>query len=240
MRMLYSILFVLTKLMSLAATSSLQLPLATLSLHRHRHRHQQQQEQQYHVLSSLLIQRGGGEDTSLPATTSTTSNDPFLSNNNDIVENGNNKSSIQQQSNNGVDIVSSSSEVVGTISNSNKLGPNAPPPGLLRKLFPLLPWRNVPNWLTYARCFAIPSLMILFYLPGYHIATSILFGFASYTDWLDGYLARRWDIQSSFGAFLDPVVSYYCFFCLVSSSFRISFLILIFIHTYFYLIYCIM
>lgn len=32
-----------------------------------------------------------------------------------------------------------------------------------------------------------------------------MFAVASYTDWLDGFLARRWDITSSFGAFLDPV-----------------------------------
>jgi CDP-diacylglycerol--glycerol-3-phosphate 3-phosphatidyltransferase len=35
--------------------------------------------------------------------------------------------------------------------------------------------------------------------------TSVLFAIASFTDWLDGYLARRWDITSAFGAFLDPV-----------------------------------
>jgi CDP-diacylglycerol--glycerol-3-phosphate 3-phosphatidyltransferase len=32
-----------------------------------------------------------------------------------------------------------------------------------------------------------------------------MFAVASFTDWLDGYLARRWDITSAFGAFLDPV-----------------------------------
>ena len=79
------------------------------------------------------------------------------------------------------------------------MGPNASEPGILRQKFQNLPWR----------CLAIPLLVGLFYLPDTktygNIATGILFGFASYTDWLDGYLARRWDISSPFGAFLDPV-----------------------------------
>jgi CDP-diacylglycerol--glycerol-3-phosphate 3-phosphatidyltransferase len=52
---------------------------------------------------------------------------------------------------------------------------------------------------------AIPALVILFYMPESHVITGVLFAFASFTDWLDGYLARRWDIASPFGAFLDPV-----------------------------------
>ena len=85
------------------------------------------------------------------------------------------------------------------------LGPNAPPPGFLRKALPSFPWHQLPNYLTYARCLAIPAFTILFYRSESHIPTSILFAIASFTDWLDGYLARRWDITSAFGAFLDPV-----------------------------------
>ncbi len=85
------------------------------------------------------------------------------------------------------------------------LGPNAPPPGFLRKAIPSFPWHQVPNYLTYVRCLAIPALIVLFYQPHTHILTGVLFAIASFTDWLDGYLARRWDITSSFGAFLDPV-----------------------------------
>lgn len=85
------------------------------------------------------------------------------------------------------------------------LGPNAPPPGFLRKSFPSFPWHRLPDFLTYARCLAIPALMVLFYMPDLHIITGVMFAFASFTDWLDGYLARRWDITSAFGAFLDPV-----------------------------------
>lgn len=88
---------------------------------------------------------------------------------------------------------------------NDQLGPKAPPPGFLRKSFPNFPWHSLPNLLTYIRCLAIPGLVALFYLPEYHVATALVFGFASFTDWLDGYFARRWDITSPFGAFLDPV-----------------------------------
>lgn len=91
----------------------------------------------------------------------------------------------------------------------SSLGPNASEPGVLRRSFPSLPWHRLPNMLTYIRCLAIPALVGIFYLPdsyrGTNIATGVIFGLASATDWLDGYLARRWDISSSFGAFLDPV-----------------------------------
>jgi hypothetical protein len=86
------------------------------------------------------------------------------------------------------------------------VGEKSAPPGFLRKSFPSFPWHQVPNWLTFARCFAIPGLVAVFYMPGKHIETSLLFALASLTDFLDGYLARRWDVSSSFGAFLDPVV----------------------------------
>jgi CDP-diacylglycerol--glycerol-3-phosphate 3-phosphatidyltransferase len=85
------------------------------------------------------------------------------------------------------------------------LGPNAPPPGFLRRTLPSFPWHRLPNFLTYVRCLAIPALMGVFYLPDSHILAGSLFAVASYTEWVDGYLARRWDITSAFGAFLDPV-----------------------------------
>jgi cardiolipin synthase (CMP-forming) len=71
---------------------------------------------------------------------------------------------------------------------------------------------NLPNTLTWLRIWLIPLFVAVFYLPdGWlpkHqinlIATSI-FALASVTDWLDGYLARRLNQASAFGAFLDPV-----------------------------------
>ena len=92
---------------------------------------------------------------------------------------------------------------------TSKLGPNAPPPGLLRRLFPSFPWHVVPNYLTYARCLSIPIFMLLSYypieFPNRAPVLTIIFALASITDWLDGFLARRWGITSAFGAFLDPV-----------------------------------
>ncbi|GHC36553.1 CDP-diacylglycerol--glycerol-3-phosphate 3-phosphatidyltransferase [Aidingimonas halophila] len=66
---------------------------------------------------------------------------------------------------------------------------------------------NIPNILTLARIAFIPLLVVVFYLPfSWSLPLSaLLFGLASATDWLDGYLARRWDQSTSFGAFLDPV-----------------------------------
>ena len=82
-----------------------------------------------------------------------------------------------------------------------------PDPGLIRRLLPFVAWHRLPDWLTYARCAAIPLLAIVFYNEkGYdHLTSGVLFAFASFTDWLDGFLARRWEVTSSFGAFLDPV-----------------------------------
>lgn len=64
---------------------------------------------------------------------------------------------------------------------------------------------RLPNWLTYMRCWAIPILILSYYQPNGHVTTATIFALASATDWLDGYLARRWDACSRFGSFLDPV-----------------------------------
>ncbi|MBZ9537654.1 MULTISPECIES: CDP-diacylglycerol--glycerol-3-phosphate 3-phosphatidyltransferase [Modicisalibacter] len=66
---------------------------------------------------------------------------------------------------------------------------------------------NIPNLLTLARIVFIPLLVILFYLPfaWSYTVTAALFALAAVTDWLDGFLARRWDQSTPFGAFLDPV-----------------------------------
>lgn len=66
---------------------------------------------------------------------------------------------------------------------------------------------NIPNILTLARIAFIPLLVVFFYLPytwSMPVAAG-LFALAAVTDWLDGYLARRWNQSTPFGAFLDPV-----------------------------------
>ena len=66
---------------------------------------------------------------------------------------------------------------------------------------------NIPNLLTVLRVALIPVFILLFYLPfaWSHWAASGVFAVAAVTDWLDGYLARRWEQGTPFGAFLDPV-----------------------------------
>jgi len=66
---------------------------------------------------------------------------------------------------------------------------------------------NLPNLLTLLRLGLIPVFVLVFYLPfGWaNVAVTAIFGIAALTDWLDGYLARRWQETSAFGAFLDPV-----------------------------------
>lgn len=66
---------------------------------------------------------------------------------------------------------------------------------------------NWPNALTLVRISVIPLLVILYYLPvpWGHLAASLVFIFASITDWLDGYLARYLKQSTKLGAFLDPV-----------------------------------
>lgn len=67
--------------------------------------------------------------------------------------------------------------------------------------------RQLPNALTLARVLAIPPFVAAFCSP---VATrravpAALFALLSATDFADGYLARRWEVQTQFGAFLDPV-----------------------------------
>ncbi|MBN1684238.1 MAG: CDP-diacylglycerol--glycerol-3-phosphate 3-phosphatidyltransferase [Gammaproteobacteria bacterium] len=66
---------------------------------------------------------------------------------------------------------------------------------------------NLPMLMTFLRILLIPVLVIIFYIPyaWTHIIAAIIFSLASITDWLDGYLARKLNQTSDFGAFLDPV-----------------------------------
>ncbi len=66
---------------------------------------------------------------------------------------------------------------------------------------------NIPNLLTFARIVLLPVILIIFYLPYWWARplSCAIFLMAAITDWLDGYLARKWEIESAFGAFLDPV-----------------------------------
>ena len=69
---------------------------------------------------------------------------------------------------------------------------------------------NLPTLLTWARIVAIPLIVGVFYWQGLDMATrnlvaTVMFILFAATDWADGYLARRLNQTSAFGAFLDPV-----------------------------------
>ena len=71
---------------------------------------------------------------------------------------------------------------------------------------------NIPNILTWLRIAAIPLFVAVLYIDEAwlttrqaNIVSMWIFIAAAVTDWLDGYLARKWNQTSAFGAFLDPV-----------------------------------
>ncbi len=76
---------------------------------------------------------------------------------------------------------------------------------------------NIPTMLTWLRILLIPVFVGVFYLPidpqkfgaipahWVNVTATMIFAVAAFTDWLDGYLARKLNQTSAFGAFLDPV-----------------------------------
>jgi CDP-diacylglycerol--glycerol-3-phosphate 3-phosphatidyltransferase len=68
---------------------------------------------------------------------------------------------------------------------------------------------TIPTLMTLARIVAIPLIVGLFYLPieteQRNLWATVMFVVFALTDWLDGYLARKLNQSSAFGAFLDPV-----------------------------------
>ncbi|MFO8069466.1 MAG: CDP-diacylglycerol--glycerol-3-phosphate 3-phosphatidyltransferase [Alkalibacterium sp.] len=78
---------------------------------------------------------------------------------------------------------------------------------------------NLPNKITLFRIFLIPIFIIILIIPSdwgtievlsssielNHLIAALVFSVASFTDWLDGYLARKMNIVSNFGKFADPL-----------------------------------
>ncbi len=68
---------------------------------------------------------------------------------------------------------------------------------------------TIPTLMTWTRIVAIPLIVGVFYLPlepvTRNLIATVMFVVFALTDWLDGYLARKLNQMSSFGAFLDPV-----------------------------------
>ncbi|MBC7444489.1 MAG: CDP-alcohol phosphatidyltransferase family protein, partial [Polaromonas sp.] len=68
---------------------------------------------------------------------------------------------------------------------------------------------TIPTLMTWTRIVAIPLIVGVFYLdipgPQRNLIATVMFVVFAATDWLDGFLARKLNQTSSFGAFLDPV-----------------------------------
>lgn len=68
-------------------------------------------------------------------------------------------------------------------------------------------WLKLPNLLAYMRMLVVLLVVLLYYAPWEwsHYTAAVLFTLAALTDWLDGYLARNWQMKTRLGEFLDPV-----------------------------------
>lgn len=73
---------------------------------------------------------------------------------------------------------------------------------------------NLPNKLTMMRVLLVPVFMVLAGMSQYgtetfnpvlYLAAGVVFAIASFTDFLDGYLARKWKLVTDFGKFADPL-----------------------------------
>ena len=68
--------------------------------------------------------------------------------------------------------------------------------------------KNLPNYLTIIRMLAIPIIIVTFYFENSKFAHQLggaIFALASVTDFIDGYLARKYNLVSSFGKMFDPI-----------------------------------
>jgi len=67
--------------------------------------------------------------------------------------------------------------------------------------------RKIPNILTIGRIIIVPFFVLAFYLPGFYgdLTACVLFVIASFTDFLDGMLARMMSEESKLGELLDPI-----------------------------------
>ena len=67
--------------------------------------------------------------------------------------------------------------------------------------------KHVPNFLTLGRLVLVPPIVILLFFPGKFSSAvaAFIFFIASLTDFFDGFIARRFKVESSFGRFLDPI-----------------------------------
>jgi CDP-diacylglycerol--glycerol-3-phosphate 3-phosphatidyltransferase len=85
--------------------------------------------------------------------------------------------------------------------------PGCPYPSAVTARTVPAPLAQLPNALTVARLAVIPAVAVLILESdgGHSVPAAILFGVAGITDQIDGYLARRWHVESAFGRIADPL-----------------------------------
>lgn len=79
---------------------------------------------------------------------------------------------------------------------------------------------NLPNKLTVGRIIAVPFFVVL-YMMGYNLISFIIFIVASFTDMLDGQIARKYNLVTNFGKIMDPLadkILVYSAFCLMVAN----------------------
>ncbi len=66
---------------------------------------------------------------------------------------------------------------------------------------------TLPTWITLSRLFLLPVIILLLFIPAQTTAwlAFSLYAIASFTDFIDGWIARRYNMESDFGKFLDPI-----------------------------------
>ena len=67
---------------------------------------------------------------------------------------------------------------------------------------------NLPNKLTLLRIIMIPIFAVIFYLPQIpynYLISAVIFALAAFTDFLDGHIARKYNLVTDLGKFLDPI-----------------------------------
>ncbi|MDD2294632.1 MAG: CDP-diacylglycerol--glycerol-3-phosphate 3-phosphatidyltransferase [Eubacteriales bacterium] len=89
---------------------------------------------------------------------------------------------------------------------------------------------NLPNKLTIVRVILVPVFVYL-YLRGHTMSALVVFLAASFTDYLDGYLARKFDLITNFGKIMDPladkVLVYSAFCCMVENGIVPSWMLIV-------------
>ena len=104
--------------------------------------------------------------------------------------------------------------------------------------------KNIPNILTIIRIVLVPIFLFFafaYFCPGNLYIAFAIYAVASLTDYLDGYLARKYNVVSNIGKFLDPIADkvlflaglvVLCYFMFVYNLFSTSIIILIFISVF--------